>query len=143
MWQFCPGNGQEKTSLAKYSFWNKSLMWKFCYLMSPPFWKYNNHSPPTRQSPNPYALKPGLRAPTSIRPSQTKALEIIDTAAITLGLSFYWGNKTIVYTNNGLTTVYLCHDIIAQERSKPKLYFPVFLDFPDLRFWNGSHAFSQ
>ena len=31
--------------------------------------------------PNPYALKPVLSAPTSIRPSQYEAMEIIKTAA--------------------------------------------------------------
>ena len=41
----------------------------------------NNHSPPTRHSHNPYALKPVPSAPTLIRPSQTKAMEKIDTAA--------------------------------------------------------------
>ena len=40
-----------------------------------------NHSPPTRHPHSSYALKPVLSAPTSIRPSQNKATEIIDTAA--------------------------------------------------------------
>ena len=38
-------------------------------------------SPPTRHSQIPYALKPVLSAPTFIRSSQLKAMEIIDTAA--------------------------------------------------------------
>ena len=33
------------------------------------------------QSQNPYALKPVLSSQTSIRPSQTKTVEKIDTAA--------------------------------------------------------------
>ena len=40
-----------------------------------------SHSPPTRHPPNPYALKPVPPSQTSIRSSQTKAVEIIDTAA--------------------------------------------------------------
>ena len=40
-----------------------------------------NHSPPTRHPHSSYALKPVLSAPTSIRPSQNKAVEKIDTAA--------------------------------------------------------------
>ena len=38
--------------------------------------------PPTRHSQNPYTLKPVLSPQTSIRSTQTKALEKIDTAAI-------------------------------------------------------------
>ena len=40
-----------------------------------------NHSPPTRHSQNPYDIKPVLPPHIPIRPSQTKAVEIIDTAA--------------------------------------------------------------
>ena len=39
------------------------------------------HSPPTRQSHISYAMKPVLSPQLSIRSSQTKAMEKIDTAA--------------------------------------------------------------
>ena len=41
----------------------------------------NFYSPPTQQSQNPYATKPVPPTPRPIWPSQTKAVEIIDTAA--------------------------------------------------------------
>ena len=40
------------------------------------------HSPPTRHSHNPYALKPVLPSQTSIRSTQLQAVENIDTAAM-------------------------------------------------------------
>ena len=40
-----------------------------------------SHSPPTRHSQNPYALKPVLPPHFPIRPSQYEAMEIINTAA--------------------------------------------------------------
>ena len=41
----------------------------------------NNHSPTTRHSQNTYAMKPVPSAPRPIRPSQTKTVKKIDTAA--------------------------------------------------------------
>ena len=49
----------------------------------------NNHSPPTQQSHNPYAMKPVPPTPRPIRPSQTKAVERIDTAALRIDFLKY------------------------------------------------------
>ena len=42
----------------------------------------SDHSPPTRHSQIPYALKPVLSSQTTSRSTQLKAMENIDTAAI-------------------------------------------------------------
>ena len=61
--------------------WGRGFRWAVWPLSTLVVLRCDNHSPPMRQSHISYAMKPVPSPQLPIRPSQTKAMEIIYTAA--------------------------------------------------------------